>query len=120
MDRGTFEQTWHQLSAEIMTGMHEWRLQHPTATLREIETALDAQLGRMRAQMLTDLALHSAAADWQQRPADERPACSQCGTPLAPRGRDTRHLQTHGGGELVLERRYGVCPACGTGLFPPG
>jgi hypothetical protein len=29
-------------------------------------------------------------------------------------------LQTHGGQELHLCRRYGTCPACGAGLFPPG
>ena len=66
MERRNFEQRWHQLSAEIMTGISDWRFQHPKATLRELETELDARLNRMRAQMLQDLALHSAAADWQQ------------------------------------------------------
>ena len=120
MDRTTFEQPWHDLSAEIITGIHDWRLQHPTATLRDIETELDTRLNRMRAQMLQDLALHSAAADWQQHPPDLHPLCPHCATPLNPRGSDTRRLQTHGGRDLVLERSYGVCPACGTGLFPPG
>ena len=114
------DQAWQPLSAEIMTGLHEWRLQHPTATLREIETEVDGHLARLRARMPEDLALQSAATDWQQRTAAEHPACPQCRTPLAPRGSDTRRLQTHGGRELVLERHYGVCPACGAGLFPPG
>jgi hypothetical protein len=33
--------------------------------------------------------------------------------------RHTRHLQTQGGQDLTLERRYGACPAYGAGLFPP-
>ena len=120
MDRDTFDRSWHQLSFEIMTGIHEWRLHHPTATLRQIETELDARLDRMRAQMLQDLALQSAASDWQQRPPDQYPLCPECGLPLEPRGSETRHLQTHGGNDLVLDRDYGICPACKTGLFPPG
>jgi hypothetical protein len=114
------ETLWHDLTQQVMTGMHEWRLQHPKATLREIETELDARLARMRARMLEDLALHSAAAAWQDAPPTERPRCPDCGTPLQERTTQPRTLQTHGGQELTLERSYGVCPACGTGLFPPG
>ncbi len=120
MDRNSLDHTWHQLSAEVITGMHEWRLQHPTATLRQIETELDLRLNRMRSQMLQDLALHTAATNWQQCPPEEQPLCPHCATPLDPRGSDIRHLQTYGGHDLVLERSYGVCPACNAGLFPPG
>jgi hypothetical protein len=62
MARGLNESLWRQLTDEIMTGMREWRLQHPQATLREIETALDSRLTRVRARMLEDLALQSTAA----------------------------------------------------------
>ena len=31
---------------EVMSGMKEWRLQHPKATLTEIEITLDERLGR--------------------------------------------------------------------------
>lgn len=120
MNRPMNEPLWHQLTDDVMTGMREWRLQHPKATLREIETELDARLGRMRARMLEDLALASAAADWTLTPVDQQPACPDCGTLLQVRGQHPRTLQTHGGQELTLERSYGVCPACGTGLFPPG
>ena len=92
----------------------------PKATLREIETELDTRLSRMRARMLEDLALHSAAAAWQNAPPTERPRCPDCGTPLQERTTQPRTLQTHGGHDLTLDRSYGVCPACGTGLFPPG
>lgn len=103
-----------------MTGMAEWRVQHPRATFRQIETALDERLARMRARMLQDLALASTAADWGQAPENEHPLCPQCGQLLELESQHTRHLQTQGGQDLALERRYGTCPACGAGLFPPG
>lgn len=53
------EDLWHQLTQDVMTGMREWRRQHPKAILRAIATELDAQLNRMRARMLTDIALAS-------------------------------------------------------------
>ena len=43
--------------------MKEWRLQHPKATLRQIEQALDDRLAKLRARMLQEAALASAAAD---------------------------------------------------------
>lgn len=119
MGRQLNETLWHQLTQEVMTGMREWRLQHPKATLRQIETELDARLNRMRARMLEDLALHSAATEWQNSPATQPPLCPDCGVPLQHRGAHARTLQTHGGLDITLERHYGVCPACGAGLFPP-
>ena len=120
MKQQPMEPTWHGMSADILSGMEAWRQQHPQATLREMEREVDAQLARLRARMLEDLALQSAAADWEEAAAPEQPLCPQCGVPLKPRGKQTRHLQTHGGRELTLERRYGVCPSCQDGFFPPG
>ncbi len=120
MERHSFEQHWHQLSTEVMTGISDWRFQHPKATLRELETELDARLARMRACMLEDLALESAVTDWSDQTASAPPACPQCGTPLQAGGLHARTLQTHGGQSLTFEHRYGLCPVCETGLFPPG
>ena len=52
MDSEPHDQNWEALSHEILTGMREWRLQHPKATLREIELALDERWYRLRARML--------------------------------------------------------------------
>jgi hypothetical protein len=82
MGREPHDQNWEVLSHDILTGMREWRLQHPKATLREIELALDDRLSRLRARLLQDLALQSVAADWKLAPATERPTCQVCGTPL--------------------------------------
>jgi hypothetical protein len=119
MTDDTFDQHWRELAEEVLTGMKEWRLTHPQATFAEIEAALDARLARLRARMLQDAALASAATSFRDAPQATRPVCPTCGEPLVARGRARRCLQTQGGQEVVLDRHDGVCPACGTGLFPP-
>ena len=118
--RNDFDAKWNQLAQEVMSGMKEWRLQHPKATLREIEAALDERLGKMRARMLEDAALASAAADLSQAVEAERPTCPECGGVLVGRGHPTRELTTHAEQTLHLKRSYAVCPHCQRGLFPPG
>lgn len=118
--RDDFDAKWHELAEEVMSGMKEWRLQHPKATLREIEQALDERLGKMRARMLQDVALASAAADITRASASEKPVCPTCGVVLESRGRKKRELATHHNQMLALERSQGICPKCGAGFFPPG
>ena len=113
------ESRWQQLTDEVMTGMKEWRLQHPKATLREIEEALDERLSRVRARMLEDVALASAAANVSTAETDARPQCPKCGHVLESRGQDKRELTTNYNQTITLRRSYAVCPVCGTGLFPP-
>ena len=114
------DRTWRELSEEVITGMKEWRLQHPRATFVEIEAVLDERLARLRARMLQDAALASIAADWKQSPPEACPRCPSCGQRLVSGGSQERRLETQGRQEIVLQRQYGVCPACGGGLFPPG
>jgi YgiT-type zinc finger domain-containing protein len=114
------EAGWQELADEVLVGMKEWRLQHPKASLPEIEAALDERWSRVRARMLQDLALASAAADLAAAGASERPLCPSCGVSLEARGQQTRELTTYHDRTITLERSYAVCPACGAGLFPPG
>jgi hypothetical protein len=120
MPKQPLDHAWHTLSADILGGMRDWRVAHPHATLREMETELDVRWARLRARMLEDMALASTAADWAAAPSTAQPICPHCDQPLVARGQHTRHLQTHGGRELALTRSYGVCPSCQEGLFPPG
>lgn len=113
------DQDARAIGEDIVSGLWEWRLQHPTATLAAIEAAVDTRLARLRARLLQDAALASPAADWSSTPEDERPTCPHCRTPLVARGKQPRRLQAAGGRDLVLDRTYGVCPTCGGGLFPP-
>ncbi len=113
------EALWQQLADEVMTGMKEWRLQHPKATLKEIETALDERLARVRARMLQDIALASAATTMTEAREEDRPRCPKCGKMMEGHGQDTRSLTTNYNQTISLKRSYAVCPSCGTGLFPP-
>ena len=119
---GTWEQTqqWRELAEDVLTGMQEWRLQHPKATLRAIEAALDDRLSGVRARLLQDLALASRATDLGTAGAAERPRCQACGVHLEARGQQTRQLTSAHDRTITLTRDYAVCPSCGDSLFPPG
>jgi YgiT-type zinc finger domain-containing protein len=111
-------QKWRGDSDEMISGMLEWRLQHPKATLAEIEAEVDQRLAGMRARMIADAALASQSADWERGSETER--CPECGQALEKKGKKKRKLETRGGQTIELEREYGVCPKCGHGFFPPG
>ena len=112
MGAGTVDQRWPQEAEAVLSGCKEWRLQHPTATLSEIEVA--------RARLLADAALASAAADLRALPAEERPRCPQCGDLLGLRGPEARHLTTTYEQPVTLRRHYAVCAAGDQAVFPPG
>ena len=117
--RSDFDAEWDALAEEVLSGMKEWRLQHAKATLRQIEVALDERLGKMRARMLQDAALASAAADIKQAQTAEQVRCEACREVLVERTVAERQLVTQHNQILKLARSYGVCPTCGAGLFPP-
>lgn len=120
MDQESVKQQRRIALAEVAAELTAWRQQHPTATWQEIEQALDRRLAQARADLLTELAHASPAADWRTTPPPQQPVCPDCGTLLQPRGKHPRQITTHGGQTVTLDRHYGVCPGCGTGLFPPG
>jgi YgiT-type zinc finger domain-containing protein len=117
MKRGELQEGWSGLSEEIMNGIAEWRVQHAKATFREIEEEIDKRLSALRAKMLSDTANQSARAAWE---AAEGVVCPECGAKLIKKGKKKRKLLTRDGREIELERDYGVCLACGQGIFPPG
>jgi predicted RNA-binding Zn-ribbon protein involved in translation (DUF1610 family) len=84
--RDDFDAKWHELAEEVMSGMKEWRLKHPRATLCEIESTLDERLGKMRARMLADTALASAATEMTRSEGGEGWRCPACGKELEMRG----------------------------------
>lgn len=110
---------WPVTAEDVFTGLAEWRVAHPRATLREIEETLDARLAALRARMLEDLARASRQRDVAALPVEERPVCTQCGERLAARGTKQRRLTTQHNKQITLERSYARCPRCGEGLSPP-
>ncbi len=118
MNRAELEKNWKMMGDEAISGMLEWRQQHPQATFREIETEVDERLAVMRARMLSDTAMMSKATEWET--SGNVPVCPECGTKLEKKGKRKRHMQTRGGQGIELDREYGRCPKCGEGIFPPG
>jgi hypothetical protein len=110
---------WQGMGEDIVSGMLEWRLQHPRATFREIEAEVDRRLAVMRARMLADAAM-AGRAEAENEPGKWAEVCPQCGLKLEKKGKKKRRMQTRGGQEVEIEREYGVCPRCGQGIFPPG
>ena len=102
MQAEELKEKWQESRVEVVMGRAEWRVQHARATMREIGGALDARLARLRGRMLEDTALASQAREWEA--SADGPRCADCHEVLKPRGKG--------------ERRYGVCPVCGTGFFP--
>lgn len=116
MDREGAASRWQATSEQVLSGMRDWEAAHPEATFAEMEAAVEAQLARLRVQMLEELAGAQAA---RERQGPERPACPECGARMQWRGQHPRAVLVRGPGTVTLRRGYAVCPACGAGLFPP-
>jgi NADH pyrophosphatase NudC (nudix superfamily) len=115
MPRPLPRERWLAETAARFAALDAWRQAHPTATWAEIEAAVDAQLGPLRAQLLGDTAMASEATDLGGR----RRVCPDCGARLHAAGARRRRLRSDQDELIALERWYARCPACGTGLFPP-
>ena len=85
MGQADIDQEWEVLSNDLLNGMKEWQLQHPEATLRVMESALDKRMAQVRAKMLQDMALASKQADLSQVIMKERPVCPHWDTVRAAR-----------------------------------
>lgn len=114
------EQRWRERSEEVLSGMKEWRLAHPKASVQEGEEAAAERLSRLEAQRIQGTALSSQKRTWSHLPEEEQPRCNVCEVMLRERGEQTRKRQGKGGKEITLTRPYGTGPFCGAGLFPPG
>jgi YgiT-type zinc finger domain-containing protein len=99
-----YEQAQRELDA--------WHATHPDATFYDMELAVERQIERLRAVLL------SSQTDGTF--TEERPACPHCGTTMVQRTRRRKRVVLKGDETLDVERNYVVCPSCGEGLFPPG
>ncbi len=106
---------WEQLAREVLSGMKEWRSQHPRATFAEIEEEIEEHVAKMRAMMLEDVVHWKEAGE-----SEQQMGCNACGGELEERGKQVRHLTTQGNHQIELKRSYGYGPTCRVGFFPPG
>lgn len=115
MDPEELEDRWQYKSQEVSHAIAAWRAAHPTATLAEIEAAVDMQVNQLRARMIEAVALASPL----EQAATSALTCPACGKSLQRRGKRSRRLQTQGDQSITLERSYQSCPHCGYSFFPP-
>ena len=115
MPRSLPRERWLAETTERFAALDAWRQAHPKATWAEIEAAVDAQLGALRAQVLGDTAM---ASDATALDGEER-VCPDCGERLHGAGRRRRRRRSEQDTVIDVARHYARCPVCGTGLFPP-
>jgi YgiT-type zinc finger domain-containing protein len=108
------DDAWEVSLTQAREALRQWRIAHPQATFTEIEAVVDAEMQRVRAQLVTE----AAGAQAGRGEADEA-VCPTCGERLHARGSRTRTVTVAGDQAVTLRRAYLVCPGCGTGLFPP-
>jgi hypothetical protein len=99
------------LLLQVQADLQTWRHDHPQATFAEIEAAVEAHLGVVRAVLLKGTT--------DAEPPLEPAVCPTCGTALQSRGWHSRDLRGPGEARVHLERPYASCPVCRQGLFPP-
>lgn len=102
------------VSDELAAKLKAWRQANPRATLTEIEEAVEAELAKIRKELVT------ALAEAGEESEGAAPHCPQCGEAMVRNGRRKRRLQSKEGQTLQLERQQWRCLGCGTTLFPPG
>jgi hypothetical protein len=108
---------------EIVQRLREWRQAHPQATFDEIDEEVSRQFAELQARVVEALSQpEPRPAGSAETPAigDDPPRCPQCQRAMQRRGQRRRRVPTRQGQDVVLQRAYYVCPACGAGRFPPG
>jgi YgiT-type zinc finger domain-containing protein len=95
----------------VQASLQQWRQDHPRATLREIEEAVDRHLVQLRTDLVEQVA--------HQGQGQTRPTCPTCGAAMQQVGRRERTVTTAQDAVLTLRGAGYRCPACGAGLFPP-
>ena len=99
---------------ELRQKMSEWRRANPEATLTEIELMVEAELARVRQELVAEMVQEVVTAPVAV------PDCPECGAAMVKNGQRQRQLQSKEGQTIQLKRQQWRCLACGTTLFPPG
>jgi YgiT-type zinc finger domain-containing protein len=112
----TDEQAWQDKFAETEANLKRWWQEKGSATLTEIEAVVEAELGRLRQQLVEDLAHEVATKETDKG----EPLCPACGTAMKRNGKKKRWLRTKADQVITLNREQMRCLQCGTTFFPPG
>ena len=99
---------------ELTQKMSQWQKANPHATLTEMEEAVEAELAKLRKQIVEEMVREKEAA------SQEVPDCPHCGQKMVRNGRRQRELKGKEGQTVQLDRQQWRCLLCGATLFPPG
>jgi len=113
--KANYDAKWVEAAERLQKTMKGWRDGHPTATFLEIEDALESELAKLRAEMLSDMA--GAMAQPLERAARPRTGHLRSGRGIN-RGRGAPPRRPCGPFEGL-----GVpvmCPACGKRTWQHG
>lgn len=99
---------------DLTRKMSLWQAANPQATLTEIEVAVEAELAKLRKQVVEAMVREKEAAN------EAVPECPQCGQEMVKNGRRQRELKGKEGATILLDRQQWRCLSCGATLFPPG
>jgi hypothetical protein len=115
--RRTREQKRVELVAEaqaMLDAYLDWEEQATAPTLVEVEEVI-LRLRQRLGERMAEVALSDQAAT---QPV-EVPHCPTCGRAMRYKGRKGSRIESRVG-VLAHMRGYYHCPACASGLFPPG
>jgi len=99
---------------ELTRKLSQWQQANHQATLTEMEKAVEAELAKLRKQLVEAMVREREAT------MPEVPDCPQCGQKMVKNGRRPRELKSKEGQTIKLERQQWRCLTCGATLFPPG
>lgn len=110
-----------QLKAELLKKAEveidrllDWGEQADRPNLTQIENEVLAARKAMGEEMAQAL-----LKGQEQRQPLNAPECPKCGRRMEDKGKQVHVVETRVG-PVAVERQYYYCPACQTGIFPPG
>ena len=93
--------------------LQQWQVDHPTATLSEIEQQTRQERRQLMGQLISDLIADRGVDD-----PDARPSCPHCGKQMSFQGERSLPVETLEG-PIEVTRPYYYCRSCHEGFFAP-
>ena len=98
---------------EVAGRIEDWQENNPTATLTEMEKAIDEEMNQLRSEIMKRLVRERESQE------ETKQVCPNCRRNMVKNGKRKRRLTTKGGEEIEYERQQMRCSHCGMTLFPP-
>ena len=114
----TYAENWQETMTDVQEWLKAWRAEHPQATMREIEVAVEREMARLGSVLMSGLAQVNEHGGRSEEGSGR--VCPQCGGATIRRGRRKRELTGAYNETVKLTRSYVTCKQCGHGFFPSG